>query len=131
MMECEDRYIGVWSDGLGTEIRVDKVQGSHFKVSVRRDGVPIARPWMNNEAAVDMPALYTYDALDGSDFSVDLGPAKCGYCLHLSYEEFNYLEPDGGEIISTAVSGPDCDDLDRLKEYSNLFLCRELLRRAT
>ena len=131
MMEWEDRYIGVWSDGLGTEIRVDKVQGPHFKVSVLRNGVPIARPWMDNAPAVDMPAIYTYDALDGSDFSVDLGPANSGYSLHLSYEEFDYLEPDGGEIISTGLSGPDCDNFDKLKEYSDLFLCQELLHRAT
>lgn len=131
MMEWEDRYIGVWSDSLGTEIRVDRVQGLHFKVSVLRNGVPIARPWMDDEPAVDMLALYTYDALDGADFSVDLGPAKSGFCLHLFYEESNYLEPDGGELISTAVSGPDCDNLDRLKEYFNLFLCRELLHRTT
>jgi hypothetical protein len=131
MMEWKDRYIGVWPDGLGAEIRVDKVQGSRFKVSVLRDGIPIARPWMNDEPAVDMPAIYTYDALDGSDFSVDLGPAKSGFCLHLSYEESNYLEPEGGEIISTAVSGPDNDNADRLGEYSKLFLCRELLHRVT
>ena len=131
MREWEDRYIGVWSDGLGLEIRVARVQGARFKVSVARDGVPIARPWMNHQPAVDMPAMYTYDALEGSDFSVDLGPEKSGYYLHLTYEECNYMEPDSGEIISTTVSGPDCAAVDRLREYSNLFLCRALLRRAT
>ena len=129
MADWEDRYIGRWSDGNGTEVEVVKVGRHRFVVSYLRDGSPIARPWMNDRPSIDMPARYIENPLEGDDFVVELSGTTGDYSLHLHYEEFDYLLPENGEIISTAVSGPERYDKDLLRECSSRFLCNEHLHR--
>jgi hypothetical protein len=126
----EDRYVGRWFDGNGTEIEIVKVRRHRFVVSYLRDGQPVPRPWMNNRPSIEMPARYIEDPLDGDDFVVDLTESQGDYSLHLHYEECDYLLPENDEIISTAVSGPERYDKAFLDQCSSLFLCHDHLHRS-
>ena len=130
MAEWEDRYIGTWTDGNGRRIEIRKVQQQHFLVSFFQNDLPVQRPWMNGMPSTDMKARYYYDTLDGSDFIVELSGSDDRYSLHLSYEEFNYLLPENGEILSTAVSGPEHGDDRLLDECSSRFLCFDHFHRV-
>ncbi len=130
MADWEDRYIGRWFDGNGTEIEIAKLRTHHFSVSFFRDGQPVRRPWMNDEPSIEMPARYIYDPLEGDDFVVELAGPDASYSLNLHYEESDFFRPDGGEILSTAVSGPAEYDLGFLKEFSSRFLCQDHLHRV-
>ena len=85
---------------------------------------------MNDQPSIEMPARYIEDPLEGDDFVVELSGATGDYSLHLQYEECDYLLPANGEIISTAVSGPERYDKDLLPEYTSRFLCNEHLHRS-
>lgn len=51
-----------------------------------------------------MPAEYTFDALDGADFVVDLWPPGRHLSLHLSYEPESILESRPREALTVAIS---------------------------
>jgi hypothetical protein len=123
MVDWEDRYIGTWTDGNGHRIEIRKVKHREFLVSFFRNDSPVLRPWMDDQPSTDMRAKYFYDTLDGSDFIVELSGSDNRYSLHLSYEEYDYLLPKNGEILSTAVSGPEHGDHRIMDDCSSRFLC--------
>ena len=130
MDDWEDRYVGHWSDGVGTEIKVVKLRKHKFLVSYFRDGQPVKRPWTGDQPSIDMPATYIVDPLEGDDFEVELSDSHSGYTLNLHYEQSDWLRPDDGEIISTAVSGPSDYDERLFDACGKHFLCHEHLRRV-
>ena len=131
MDDWEDRYVGHWSDGVGTEIKVVKLSKHKFLVSYFRDGQPIQRPWMGDRPSIDMPATYIVDPLEGDDFEVELSGSNSGYALNLHYEQSDWLRPDDDrEIISTAISGPSNYDERLFDACSKCFLCHEHLYRV-
>lgn len=123
MAEWEDRYIGVWTDGNGHRIEIRKVMNREFLVSFFRNDSAVLRPWMNDQPSIDMRAQYFYDTHDGSDFVVELSGSDNRYSLHLSYEEYDYLLPENGEILSTAVSVPEHGDHRLIGDCKSRFLC--------
>jgi hypothetical protein len=131
MDDWEDRYVGHWSDGVGTEIKVVKLSKHKFLVSYFRDGQPIQRPWMDDRPSVDMPATYIVDPLEGDDFEVELSGSNSGYTLNLHYEQSDWLRPDDDrEIISTVISGPSNYDERLFDACSKCFLCHKHLHRV-
>ncbi len=128
MPEWEDRYVGRWFDGKGTEIEIVKVSRHRFLVTYLRDGLPIARPWMNGQPSIQMPARYIEDAFDGDAFVVELTEAG-DFLLQLDYMGCDRLRPELGEEISTATVGPARYDSHLLDECSSLFLCHGRLHR--
>lgn len=131
MDDWEDRYVGRWFDGNGTEIEIVKVCRHRFVVSYWRNGRAISRPWMKNQPSIEMPARYIDDPLSGGDFVVDLTESQGDCSLHLYYEECDYLSPEKGEIISTTVSVPERYDKALLDQCCSLFLCQDHLHRLT
>lgn len=128
MFGWEDRHVGRWFDGKGTEIEIVKVSRHRFLVTYLRDGMPIARPWMNDQPSIQMPARYIEDAFDGDRFLVELTETG-DYLLELDYMGCDPFGPEQGEEISTATVGPPEYDNDLLHECSSLFLCHERLHR--
>jgi hypothetical protein len=59
---------------------------------------------MDNQPAIDMPAKYTIDALDGSDFAIDLWPPNYRFSMHLCYESDFELESEQCEALTVGVS---------------------------
>ncbi len=131
MDEWEDRYVGLWSDGNGTKIEIKKVRRHHFVVSFLRNDAPVERPWLNGMPSTEMHARYIEDPIDGDAFIVELSGGDGDYSLHLHYEESDYLLPGNGEIVSTAISGPQRYDEQLLRECSSRFLCNDHLHRVT
>ena len=78
-----------------------------------------------------MPARYIDEPLSGGVFVVDLTESQGDCSLHLHYEEFNYLLPENGEIISMGVSAPEQYDKALLDQCCSLFLCQDHLHRLT
>lgn len=128
MPEWEDRYVGRWFDGEGTEVEILKVHRHRFLVTYLRDGLPIARPWMNGQPSIQMPARYIEDAFEGDVFVVELTESG-DYTLILDYMGCGTLLPGEGEEISTAISGPSEYDSQFLDECSSRFLCHRRLQR--
>ncbi|MFO0975720.1 MAG: hypothetical protein U0996_04940 [Planctomycetaceae bacterium] len=81
----EDNYVGQWADDPQQHLSIRKVRDRHYLATLLIDGQPIARPWMDNAPTVDMPAIYTFTPLDGSDFSIDLW-TKQRFTISLDYE---------------------------------------------
>lgn len=130
MDDWEDRYVGHWSDGIGTEIKVTKVRQHNFLISYFRDGQPVQRPWLGNQPSIDMLATYIVDPLEGDDFAVELSDSESGYALNLHYEQSDWLRPDDGEIISTAIIGPSKYGKTLFDACVKNFLCHQHLRRV-
>ena len=130
MDDWEDRYVGHWSDGVGTEIKVTKLRQHKFLVSYFRDGQPVQRSWLGNRPSIDMLATYIVDPLEGDDFEVELSDSDSGYTLNLNYEQSDWLRPDDGEIISTAITGPSHYDKMLYDACVKNFWCHQYLRRV-
>ena len=81
----EDNYIGVWAGKPARELHIRKIKPRQYLATLLINGQPIARPWMNNELTVDMPTRYSFSALDGSDFSIDLWSDR-RFGINLNYE---------------------------------------------
>ena len=129
MLLWEDRYVGLWADGNHSKIEIRKVRRHRFLVTFLRNNQPVNRPWMDDMPSTNMHAQYIEDTLDGSDFVVELSGSDGNYSLHLHYEEFDYFLPKNGEIISTAISGPEHGDKDIMEECSSRFLCHDHFHR--
>ncbi len=81
------------------------------RVSIRRPDGPVARPWIHETASNNLNGTYVVDPVDGDAFEVDLGGSQYELRLVLSYEEYDYLRPEGGEILSAALCyDPALDD---------------------
>jgi len=72
---------------------------------------------MNNEPAIDMPAEYSFDALDGDELAVLLWPPGRRFLMHLDYEMNYELDAERREslVVTTA-----CDErLSYLHQYAS------------
>lgn len=67
MDDWEDRYVGHWTDGVGTEIKIVKLRKHKFLVSYFREGQLVQRPWMGDQPSIDMPATYIVDPLEATN----------------------------------------------------------------
>jgi hypothetical protein len=63
----EDNYVGRWIGERSQVLTITKVAAQRYLVSLVVNGVPVKRPWMNDEPMIDMPAEYTFHVLDGAD----------------------------------------------------------------
>lgn len=116
----EDNYIGTWVGAPSRVLTIRKIGDRKYLVSLTVDGKPVLRPWMNGEPTTNMPAEYTFDGLDGSDFCVDLWPPKTRLSIHLGYEPSYELDPEQREALTFAFGG-NVNMLEKSREYCNLI----------
>ena len=100
----EDNYVGRWIGEPSRTLTITKVGPRRYLVTLMLNGSPAKRPWMDDQPAINMPAEYTWDALDGADFIVDLWPPGCRFSLHLSYEPEFDLDPERREALTIGMS---------------------------
>jgi hypothetical protein len=100
----EDNYVGRWIGEPSRVLTITKVGARRYLVSLTVNDSPVKRPWMDDEPTIDMPAEYTFDALDGADFVVNLWPPGRRFSLHLSYEPDFVLESRRREALTVGVS---------------------------
>ena len=81
----EDNFIGEWAGKPSRELHIRKVKDRHYLATLLVDGQPLLRPWMDNAPTIEMPARYSFTALEGSDFSIDLWTDR-RFAISLSYE---------------------------------------------
>lgn len=86
----EDNYIGVWIGEPSRELRIRKVRPRRYRATLLIGGRPVNRPWMNGEPTVDMPATYSFTALGGPVFAVDLWSHR-RFEIDLDYRPDYYL----------------------------------------
>jgi hypothetical protein len=110
----EDNFIGVWAGEPSRELRIRKVGPRRYLATLMVNGKPIKRPWMNDELTIDMPATYSFNALDGSDFSIDLWP-KGRFQISLSYEQGYQIccDPPCEALIMGITRDSELDFLDQ------------------
>ena len=110
----EDNYIGVWAGESARELHIRKIKPRRYLATLLINGQPIARPWMNNEPTVDMPARYSFSALDGSDFSIDLWSDR-RFEISLNYEpDYQiYNEPPCEALTMGITRDPELEFLDQ------------------
>lgn len=113
----EDNYVGDWVGEPSRLLRIRKIAPRKYLATLTLDGSPVARDWMDNEQAVDMPAEYTFDALDGSDFAVDLWPPGSRISIHLNYEPSFELDMQRRDALTMGLS---CDEslIDKMDDYT-------------
>ena len=103
----EDNYIGTWIGEPSRMLTIRKVGRRKYVASLTIDGEPVRRPWTDGAPTIDMPAEYTFDALDGSDFCVDLWPPKRRLSMHLGYEPSYELDPEQREALTFALGSDE------------------------
>ena len=104
LMEWTDNYLGCWADGHGSELEIGRVAENLFKVTLLQNGQPILRPWCNQQPAVDMPASYVDDVMDGDEFAVDLWPPNKGFELILAFEPKYELDAQYRDSLTVCIS---------------------------
>lgn len=115
----EDNYVGQWADDPRRHLSIRKVRNRHYLATLLIDGQPIARPWMDNAPTVDMPAIYTFTPLDGSDFSIDLW-TKQRFKISLDYEpNFQIYDHAPCEVLTMGITRHS--NLDFLDQYYPLL----------
>lgn len=115
----EDHYIGIWVGPPSRELHIRKVGPSRYLATLLIHGEPIQRPWMNDALTIDMPASYSFSALEGSDFSVDLWTKK-RFALSLNYEP-DYQMRDGPSCEALTMGIARDEELDFLEQYHDLL----------
>jgi len=103
----EDNYIGTWVGEPSRVLTIRKIGHRKYVASLTINGKPVLRPWMDGEPTIDMPAEYTFDALDGSDFCIDLWPPRTRLSMHLGYEPSYELDPEQRESLTFALSSDE------------------------
>jgi len=74
---------------------------------------------MNDEPTVDMPATYSFSAMDGSDFSVDLWTNE-RFAISLNYEpDFQIYHDRPCEALTMGITRDS--ELDFLDQYHDLL----------
>ena len=115
----EDNYVGDWAGQPNRELHIRKVKGRHYLATLLIDGQPIERPWMENAPTIDMPARYTFSALDGSDFSIDLWTKK-RFVIFLTFEpSFQIYNDPPCDALTMAITRSS--KLEFLDQYYHLF----------
>ncbi len=100
----EDNYVGDWVGEPARTLHIRKVKDRHYLATLLLDGQPIARPWMDDTPTIDMPARYTFTALDGSDFSIDLWTNN-RFAISLSYEpDFQIYNDPPCEALAMGIT---------------------------
>ncbi|MHC4351992.1 MAG: hypothetical protein ACYS0H_04665 [Planctomycetota bacterium] len=115
----EDNYVGVWIGEPSRELRIRKVGPRRYLATLLINGQPIKRPWMNDEPTVDMPATYSFSAMDGSDFSVDLWTNE-RLAISLNYEpDYQIYDDPPCEALTMGITRDS--ELDFLDQYYDLL----------
>ena len=115
----EDNYIGVWAGKPARELHIRKIKTRRYLTTLLINGQPIARPWMNNEPTVDMPARYSFSALDGSDFSIDLWSDR-RFEISLNYEsDYQIYNDPPCEALTMGITRDS--ELEFLDQYYGLL----------
>ena len=115
----EDNYIGVWAGEPARELRIRKLKPKHYLATLLINGQPIERPWMNSELTVDMSATYSFTALDGSDFSIDLW-SNGRFAISLNYEpDYQIYDDPPCEALTMGITRDS--DLDFLDQYYDML----------
>lgn len=115
----EDNYIGIWAGPPSRELHIRKVGRRRYLATLLIHGEPIQRPWMNDAPTIDMPASYSFSALDGSDFLVDLWTKK-RFLLSLDYEQ-DYHMRDGPPCEALVLAIARDEELEFLDQYYDLL----------
>ena len=110
----EDNYVGVWIGKPSRELRIRKLGPRRYLATLLINGQPIRRPWMNDEPTVDLPATYSFNAMDGSDFLVDLWTNE-RFAISLNYEpDYQiYGDPPCEALTMGITRDPELDFLDQ------------------
>jgi hypothetical protein len=115
----EDNYVGQWAGEPARELHIRKVRDRHYLATLLIDGQPVARLWMDNALTIDMPARYTFTALDGSDFSIDLWSDE-RFAISLNYEpDFQIYNDPPCEALTVGIARDS--ELHFLDEYYHLL----------
>ena len=115
----EDNYIGDWAGEPSRELRIRKVGPRRFLATLLINGQPIKRPWMNDEPTIDMPATYSFSALGGPEFSIDLW-SNGRFAINLNYEpDFRIHEDEPCEALTMGITRDS--ELDILDQYYDLL----------
>ena len=105
----EDNYVGNWLGEPTRQLQIRKVKDRRYLATLLIDGMPILRPWMNDAPSIDMPAQYTFTALNGGEFSIDIWfDRRFEICLHY-------------EINFQVYNDPPCDALTMAISRSSQF----------
>ena len=115
----EDNYVGEWIGAPARKLNIRKSKDRHYLATLLIDGRPIARPWMDDAPTIDMPARYTFTALDGSDFSIDLWTNQ-RFAISLNYEpDFEIYDHPPCEALTVGITRDS--ELDFLDQYYDLL----------
>ena len=112
-----DLYIGEWISDDKYRLVITKVDGLSAVVSLfGPDGNPIKRPYFENKATLDMPAVYKdYDGI----FYVHLWTEGSGFELHLDNHWEELIGEKEKEALGVGISRYAEDE--HLDQYSMLF----------
>ena len=110
-----ENYAGTWQDDESRTLIITIHDDTHATVDVQIRGVPMIRPWCNDEPAKGLSARY-YPA-EGPGLDIDLG--RPGFSLSLNYELDNFMIADGAESLSVGVFRHASDT--EIVQYFTLF----------
>jgi hypothetical protein len=118
-MPWEDNYIGLWAGEPSRQLHIRKHRPRHYLATLLIDGQPIERPWMGGKPSIDMPAVYTFTALDGSNFSIDLW-TRNRFEISLHYEpDFQIYDHPSCEALTMGTTRDA--ELNFLDQYNHLL----------
>lgn len=110
-----ENYAGTWQDDESRTLIITIRDDQNATVDILIYGVPMIRPWCEDEPAQGLPARY--NPAEGPGLDVDLG--RPGFSLNLNYESGHVMTPDEPESLSVGISRYRSDT--EVEQYFRLF----------